>query len=69
MCTSTQQYKTNNLAATYMYESTLQYQTNNLLLHTASMNAPTYVRCLLYLKVRDVYQMTSVGPSNGNDGY
>ena len=44
MCTNTQQYKTNKLAATYV--------TN------ARTNRP--VRCLLYLKKRIVYQMTVV---------
>ena len=39
MCTSTQQYKTNKLAATYV--STQQCKANNLLLYTASMNEPT----------------------------
>ena len=35
------------------------------------MNEPTdmYVPCLLYLKMRDVYQMTLVLSSNDNDGY
>ena len=42
----------------------------NLLLHPASMNEPTdmYARCMLSLKMRDVYQMTLVLPSNDNDG-
>ena len=39
----------------------------NLLLHTAL--ADMYVRCLLYLKMRSVYHMTLVLPSNDNDGY
>ena len=39
--------------------STLQYETN-LLLHTASMNESTDMSlcCLLYLKMRNIYQMT-----------
>ena len=71
MCTSKQQYKTNNLVATYVYESTQQYKTNNLLLHTASMNEPTdmYVRCLLYLKTLNAYQVTLVLSRNDNDSY
>ena len=51
--------------------STQQYKTINLLLHTASMNEPTdmYIRCLLYLKMRNIYQMTLVLSSNDNYGY
>ena len=43
----------------------------NLLLHPASMNEPTdmYIRCLLYLKMRNIYQMTLVLSSNDNYGY
>ena len=45
--------------------STPQYDTN-LLLHTASMNEPTdmSVRRLLYLKMRNVYQMTLLSVIN-----
>ena len=55
MCTSTstQQYKTDKLAATYCINERTDIN----------------VRCLLYLKMRDVYQMAFVLSSNDNDGY
>ena len=68
MCTSTQQYKTNKFAASYVYEhsAVLRQPTCCYILHWTNQQTCTYA--VLYLKMRNVYQMTWVLSSNDNDG-
>ena len=71
MCTSTQQYKTNKTCC-YTFarlRGSIRQSTCCYILHQMNEITDMYVSCLLYLKMRNVYQMTLVFSSNGNDGY